>query len=259
MRIDNVEKMWSSLEESFSKSPVDDRVTFARALVAFNGSKGAVAGLEASIKVDLDNDPNTITRYKALCTLLESAEDWLIKNVGTQIRDLDEWVLQLQGNQRLDMSKIDSQYRAAAGDEFLHAIQKGYVIPGYYGKMESVTFPTMMPGYCYIGSVADAMRIIPTLFESAIKGDNFSTQTLYLLRALASPDTPSSEYNGMCVFISEEMLKDDIQRFKKIKSVTENVPSPFKGISTISLNYVVGVINISVETNVPIYVIGRVK
>lgn len=253
MRIDIVENTWTDLEESFRNSKFKNRRDFLKSLVSFNGAKGAVKGLEAALKVDLDGQSASIDRYNTLCNMLEATEKWLLQH-SDEISDLNQWLRDLANGTKLDMGKLTILYKSNATDKLLRAIQFGYVFPGLYGKQEVMTFNAPIPGYHFYQNAAEMSVELRNLL--AVPASEHDESTNLFINALSSVMS-KTELTFPCVFIARDLLREPIYKYKKKLSVDDgDVPVIPNSKVFVHSVYEIGYVGISAGTNLLTVIIG---
>lgn len=254
MKIDKVERVWEDLEKAYSNSKIKSRRDFLKGLVSFNGSAGAVKGLEATLKLDLDGSTEAINRYNAICGMLESAEGWLL-NHQEEIPDLNAWLEKLaEASVSINHSKLKTTYTASTDTDLLQAIQFGYVFPGMYGKMQTPTFNTSIDGYYFFQDASELQQAVQqTLQTPNLQRENFLSQFIHALNEIML----NKELTLPCVFVDRGLLRNPIFKYKKVKSVKEQGVAIINGSEdTIDANYEIGKVCISAGTNLLTVIIG---
>lgn len=254
MRIDKVEEIWSDLEASYKKSKSKSRRQFVQELTAFDGSKGAVQPLISFLKDDLDDSSEAITRYSALCRMLEDAEEWLLCN-EVEIPDLNDWIQRLGGLRQFNIKRIKTTYEPSTDQSLIDSIKTGYVLPGMYDKMPTHTFPAMLDGYVYFNSAVDVSLKLPKILGRIHEpGNTFSRHVAHILQECVTERTLETP----CVFVSSELLRAPIVKYHKQKSVrVRGVPIISSSSMLMDLDYDIGTVAVSVATSVPVYVIKQ--
>ena len=253
MRIDIVESMWADLEQSFKNSKLKSRRDYLKGLVSFNGAKGAVKGLEAAMKIDLDGQASSIDRYNSLCNMLEAAEDWLIR-CPDEISDLNQWLRDLANSSKLDLEKLIIIYKSKASNNLLQAIQFGYVFPGLYGKQEVMTFNAEVNGYHFYQNAAEMSAELKNLL--AVPASEHDTQTNLFINALSSVMS-RTELTFPCVFVDRELLRSPIYKYHTDFKIDDGeVPVIPKSKVLVHSVYEVGHVNVSAGTSLLTVIIG---
>lgn len=198
--LEKQEQFWKNAERNFRGWGGRSRLGFLRELLGYNRKKeGMVSNLKAMIRNDLGEDEESISRYNAVCGMLDKMAEYA-ESSAREIDDLDSFVLQMSdGGQSSDGCVPLDTCILASDSGFCQPgrlFNAGYVLDCVICKKDFVKVLKTDPSletFIQLTSLQEVVVFYQSLFAKAKakQASSFEKQVLTVLTEMVRGDSVS--------------------------------------------------------------------